>query len=184
MFSFTYKHSLIYKQSQVNQMSNSADLSHLSICNDTEDAPEKLARYFIKEKGFAESDLERDLFIDTCFNNETVHSKITITLSIQNKRVMIIRYAPGSLVTREKAALAAARILEKAYQIPLAVVTNGIALELLDTYSGNILSEGFASLPSKEELMSQMGTLQFKPYTDPKNIEKAKRILNVFDVNL
>jgi hypothetical protein len=97
---------------------------------------------------------------------------------------MIVRYAPGSLVTREKAALAAARILEKSYQIPLAVVTNGTSLELLDTYTGKILSDDFATLPSREELLFHMGTLKFQPYTDPRNREKAKRILNVFDVNL
>ncbi len=154
------------------------------MCNDVGDAPEKLARFFIEEKGFSESDLELGLIIKTCFNNEAVTSKITVTLSLQNKRVMIIRYAPGSLVTREKAAVAAARILEKAYQIPFAVVTNGTSLELLDTYTGKVLSESFSSLPSKDELLSQMDTLKFQPYTDPKNREKCKRILNVFDVNL
>lgn len=165
-------------------MPNSTEISHLSMCNDEGDAPEKLARFFMEEKGFSESDLELRLFIDTCINNETVTSKIAVTLCLQNKRVMIIRYAPGSLVTREKAAVAAARILEKSYQIPLAVVTNGISLELLDTYSGKVLSESFSSLPSKDELLSQMDVLKFQPNTDPKNREKAKRILNVFDVNL
>ncbi len=165
-------------------MSDPSNIPNLTMCSDAGDVSQSLARFFIEQKGFAESDLALDLFIDTCFNKETVTSKIAVTLSVQNKRVMIVRYAPGSLVTREKAAIAAARILEESYQIPLAVVTNGTALELLDTYTGKILAEDFDSLPSREEFLARMDTLKFEPYTDTRNREKARRILNVFDVNL
>ena len=80
--------------------------------------------------------------IETLFNSQFVTSKISMVVKGKDKHMMIIRYAPGSLVTRERSAIAAARVLDDEYQIPLAVVTNGEDAELLNTYTGNILKNG------------------------------------------
>jgi hypothetical protein len=76
---------------------------------DDERCRQELARVMVEEKGYAADELEPRLVIDTAFNNQSVSSFIELTVRLQGHRFMIIRYGPGSLVTRERPAIAAAR---------------------------------------------------------------------------
>lgn len=150
---------------------------------DDERFRQELARTMVEEKGWPKDDVEMRLTIDTLFNKQFVSSKITMALSFEGRRCLIIRYAPGSLVTRERSAVAAARVLNEEYQIPLAVVTNGRDAELLDTYSGMVLAKGLAAIPTREEMARRFAELRFAPY-DPKKRERELRVLNAFDVEV
>lgn len=99
-----------------------------------------LARMMVEEKGFAKEELEPRLTIETLFNHIFVRSIIDLTVSVGDTRLFVLRYGPGSIVTREKPALAAARVLDKDYCIPLAVVTNSRDAELLETDTGKVLA--------------------------------------------
>jgi hypothetical protein len=150
---------------------------------DDERYRQELARAMVEEKGWAKEDVEMRLNIDTLFNKQFVASKITLTLSLNGKRCLVIRYAPGSLVTRERSAVAAARVLDATCQIPLAVVTNGRDAELLDTYSGAVLGKGLDAIPTKEEVRQMVAGLCFAPYDEAKR-ERELRVLNAFDVEI
>ena len=95
---------------------------------------------------------------------------------------MIIRYGPGSLVSRERAAIAAARVIHTDYRIPLAVVTNGQEAEVLDTATGKILGNGLESIPDRAAASLLLPTLTFLPKQEGVRLEREKRILNAFDV--
>lgn len=150
---------------------------------DDERYRQELARAMVEERGWAKEDVEMRLSIETLFNKQFVTSKITMTMSTAGKCCLIIRYAPGSLVTRERSALAAARVLDENYQIPLAVVTNGRDAELLDTYNGEVLAKGMDAIPTKAEVEQMASGLRFDPY-DPERRERELRILNAFDVEI
>lgn len=151
---------------------------------DDERYRQKLARYLVEEKGYEKKDIEMGQKIETLFNNQFVTSKISMVVKGKNKRMMIIRYAPGSLVTRERSALAAARVLDDEYQIPLAVVTNGEDAELLNTYTGDILKNGLEEIPGPEEAGKLAASLEFTPFNDEKKRERELRILNAYDVEV
>ena len=55
---------------------------------------------------------------------------------------MIVKYAPGSLVTRHRPALAASRLIAP-YQVPVVVVTNGKDTNILDGSTGKVTGYGF-----------------------------------------
>lgn len=150
---------------------------------DDERFRQELARTMVEDKGWAKEDVEMRLHIDTLFNHQFVSSKITMTLSLEGRRCLVIRYAPGSLVTRERSALAAARVLDASHQIPLAVVTNGRDAELLDTYSGKVIAKGMAAIPRKAEVGAMAAGLRFEPYDEAKR-ERELRVLNAFDVEV
>ena len=95
---------------------------------------------------------------------------------------MIIRYGPGSLVSRERAAIAAARVINTDYCIPLAVVTNGRDAELLDTRTGKILGYGLDSIPDRNSAEKMLEQLEFSPPLEAIRRERELRILNAFDV--
>ena len=151
---------------------------------DDERCRQELARFLVQKKGYARLDLEPRLCIETLYNSQFVASTIDITVHINGKRFMILRFAPGSIVTRERSAIAAARVLEPAYQIPLAVVTNCREAEVLDTYTGRVVREGLDGIPGKNEAMDLIRSLRFEPLTDEKKRDRERRILNAYDVEV
>jgi hypothetical protein len=151
---------------------------------DDERCRQELARFLVEEKGYEKKELEPRLSIETLYSGQYVVSTIDITVGIGGKRFMILRYAPGSITTRERSAIAAARILGPVNQIPLAVVTNGRDAVLLDTYSGKIIKQGLDSIPGKEEAAQMLQSLDFKPFADEERIDKERRILNAYDIEI
>ena len=148
---------------------------------DDERYRQKLARLLVEEKGFAKSELTMRRRIETLFAKQFVASKIDIVVSIGDQRVLVLRYGPGSLVTRERPAIAAARVLEENQLIPLAVVTNGEDAELLDARTGKVLETGLGAIPTREAVVALLPTLDFRPVA-PERREPELRILNAFDV--
>ena len=149
---------------------------------DDERYRQELARLMVEEKGFTKDELEPRLSVETLFNHIFVRSIIDLTVSCNGQRLFVLRYGPGSLVTREKPALAAARVLDREYCIPLAVVTNGRDAELLETRTGKVLSTGMEAIPDRaraEELIMEYPS--FAPLTGAKR-ERNLRVLNAFDL--
>jgi hypothetical protein len=155
------------------------------IITDTDDERnrQKLAMLLVEEKGYRRRELVVRQKIETLFAQQFVTSRIDLSILLAGKQVMIIRYGPGSLVTRERAAIAAARVLAADQLIPLAIVTNGREAELLDTRTGRVIREGFPEIPSREELVSMLPQLDFAPWPADKR-ERELRILNAFDVEV
>ena len=151
---------------------------------DDERNRQQLARMMVEEKGYAREDLEPRRFIETFFSAQFIRSTIELTVNLDGKRFMIIRYAPGSLVTRERSAIAAARVLEDQYQIPLVVVTNGRDAELLDTATGQVLATGMEAIPDYRQARELLPTLVFREGMEGKKRERELRILNTFDVEI
>ena len=77
--------------------------------------------------------------------------------------------------------MAAARVLDPDYRIPLAVVTNGRDAELLETARGRVLATGLDCIPNRRQAGDLAQHCEFAPYADPGLRDKALRILNVFD---
>lgn len=151
---------------------------------DDERIRQSLAKKLVEELGYDREELESGLKIVSEFNGKRVETHIELVVNIMGKRLVLIRYGAGSLVTREKAAIAAARILDTRYRIPLAIVTNGRDAELLDTKTGKILATGMDCFPSRHQAEQFSDTLAWEPYKEEKLREQALRILNVFDENL
>ena len=151
---------------------------------DDERYRQQLARFLVKEKGFGVDELLPRLTIETLFNDQLVRSVVELTVCIAGRRVMIIRYGPGSLVTRERPAIAAARILDPDYRIPFAVVTNLRDAEFIETKTGKVLSTGMNSIPARKKLVEMMSSLEFESFPDEMRREREARILNAFDVEV
>lgn len=153
---------------------------------DDERFRQDLSKMMVEELGYGKDEVEPRRFIETLFSSQFVRSNIELTLSLkeQHRNFCIIRYGAGSLVSRERSAIAAARVLEKEYQIPLAVVTNGRDAELLDTRSGEVLATGMEAIPSRSRAQKMFPDLEFRDPPEGKKREGELRILNAFDVQI
>lgn len=150
---------------------------------DDERYRQKLARFLVEERGYDISDIEPRRTIETLFSRQFVASKIDFVVKVDERRFMVVRYGPGSIVTRERPAIAAARVLDPDHQMPLAVATNGQDAEVLDTFTGKVIGEGLDAIPDIEQARALARTLKFEPFPDAKR-ERELRILNAYDVEI
>ncbi len=151
---------------------------------DDERIRQELARLLVEERGFAVSDLLPRQTIATTFSGRRVLSRIDLVASIKGQPLMLLRCAPGSLVSRERAAVAAARLFYPDYQLPLAVVFNGRDAALLDCYLKKTIATGLDAIPSRNQLEQDWFLVKRLVMDDNAAKERERRILNAFDYEI
>jgi hypothetical protein len=88
------------------------------------------------------------------------------------------------LVTREKSALAAARLIDESCCLPLAIVTNGQDAELLESKSGTVLAGGMEAIPSRAQAAELLKDYPPRPPLTGAERERNLRVLNAFDLEI
>jgi len=151
---------------------------------DDERYRQKIARFLVETKGYAKEAVIPRRTIETLFAGQFVVSKVDFAVKVGERFLMVVRYGPGSLVTRERPAIAAARVLEPEYRIPLAVVTNGEDAELLDTATAKVIGHGLDAIPDADEAVRLAAELEFLPPPTGEKRERELRSLNAFDVEI
>jgi len=138
-----------------------------------------VARFLVERKNYDKEDIERKRRMEFDIEGKKIYSVADLTIKIAGRIMVAIKYGPGSIVTRERPALAISRILEP-YPVPLTVVTNGEEAELLDTASGKVIASGLDSIPDKSSILEQSEKFSWETLP-PGQIEAEKRILSAYD---
>ena len=140
---------------------------------------QKLLKTLVEERGYRKEDISLDREIRFEIEGREVYSPVDISIGLGGKTLMVFKCASGSVVSRERQIIAAARLLEE-YVIPFAVVTNGINIELLDSISEKVLGDGIQLIPSRQELLENSGNLTLKS-VKKKKLVYEQRILHTYD---
>jgi Type I restriction enzyme R protein N terminus (HSDR_N) len=127
-----------------------------------ERARQKIARALVLEGKFEKTDIEANINLEVVAGHKKAVLKIDFLVNFQGKTTALIKFAPGSLVTRRLSTLALSRII-KPYQVPIVVITNGQGAEILEGDSGKVISTGFHNLPDREIIEKNMPSFSFKP---------------------
>jgi len=136
--------------------------------------------YLLQEKkGYAPEEIRKGLAFEVQLGGETAWSSADFLVSLNNRPAMVIKCAAGSLDSRERQAVAAARVIASP-PLPIAVVADPVSAEVLDVASGKVVGEGFGAIPTEEQLQAIVAEQKTMPL-DPKRLEKEKRILLAFD---
>lgn len=146
---------------------------------DDERLRQKLAHFLVESKGYNKEDIRVKYSIEFIVDGKKMRSMIDFVIRPGEKSYLVIKYGPGSLVTRERPALSIARILE-GYVIPLTVVTNGVDAELLETASGKVIATGIESIPDKKTLIEQFKDIPLE-YLSTERLNAEQRILSAYD---
>lgn len=142
---------------------------------------QSLAKLLVEKRGYQKSDLLASQELKVAAGDKCALIRIDLSVVIENRTAMIVRYGPGSVVTRHRPSIAASRLLSP-HQIPVVVVTNGEDADILDGDTGQVMARGLESIPSRQTLLAQIRNLEFKPITD-ESIEREQRILYAYDVD-
>lgn len=143
-------------------------------------AARKMVEYLLLEKkGYAREEVRKQVVFDVILGQETAHSSVDFLVTIAGEKAMVVKCASGSLSSRERQAVAAARLLDSP-PVPIAVVADPTTAEVLDVMTGKVIGEGFGAIPVKDQILTVISEKKLIPLS-PERIEKEKRILLAFD---
>ncbi len=142
---------------------------------------QKLAKLLMDAKGYARTDIQSRCSLRVKAGDNCAVVKVDMAVTVADRIYMIIKYGPGSLVTRHRPALAASRLLAP-YQIPVVVVTNGEEADILDGRTGEVTGSGMESIPSRQELAACCVGFQFPPIAEAR-AEIESRIVYAYEVD-
>lgn len=134
---------------------------------------------FLLTKGFLPEDLEEDVPYRLQTDQENFQLAVSFVIRLRNRYAVLIKCGAGSILARERAALALSRLFAD-YQIPITIVTNGEDAVILDTLTGENLGCGLSAIPDKAYLLTQLDDLKYLPLPG-KRIPLEKRILAAFE---
>ena len=144
-----------------------------------EENRQAVEKYLVEQKGYAKGDLEIDAPLAFDIQEETYHAKVDIVVCIDNRRLMAIKCAAGSIGSREKEILSAAKLLED-YQVPISIVSDGRNALVFDTVSGKQLGAGLEAIPSREEVATRFKDEDFQAVPE-KRLEQVKLVFRSYD---
>ncbi len=143
-----------------------------------------IARNLVEGGGFAKAEVLKNQSLTVKAGERTARIRVSFQLVLDHRRVMVIQYAPGSLVTRRLSNLALSRAVVS-YQIPVAVTTNGKDAEVIDGTSGRVLATGLSAIPSKADILQHIRNLGDGAFVTLSHgvREKAHRIVHACQVD-
>ena len=164
-------------------MGNLVDFITGATLNDTHDERyrQKIGRLLVNRKGYLRTDIEPRKHLMARADEKRAILKIDFVVSLAGKVCMVIKYAPGSLVTRRRSVLAASRLIAP-YQVPVAVVTNGEDAEILKAASAEVIAQGLDSIPARTDL-EKMAANETPITISDRQAEIESRILYCYEVD-
>ena len=139
-------------------------------------------RFLVETKGYLASDIIVDAPLAFEAAGERYHSRIDLLVMAGRpaRPFMAVKCAAGSLGSREREIVSAARIFDPAAQVPLAVVSDGQNATVIDALSGRKLAEGMAAIPDRREAHRQAERNAPQPYP-LERMEREKLIFRSYD---
>ena len=146
-----------------------------------EENRQAVVQFLVEAKGYSKDDITADVNIEIMVAGKLYRSQVdlVVTAGHAKKRIMVFKCAAGSLGSREREIVAAARLLDN-YQIPLAVVSDGKTAIVLDTNAGKKIGEGMDAIPAKDAVIKNLDSYRFAAFPSER-LEREKLIFRTYD---
>jgi len=142
---------------------------------------QKIARLLVNTKGYRKGEIVPRYPLGVVVDDKKALVPIDFLIRRNNAFTVLIKFGPGSLVTRHQPALAAARMISKV-QIPLVIITNGVTAHTLETGSDRLLFEGLEKIPDRQWVRDYVAHNPSRPVS-AKAKEMAARIVYCYEVD-
>ncbi len=142
---------------------------------------QKIAKILVESCNFDKKQIKKNIEQVIKAGNKKASIKIDFIVELHGKIIMLVKYNPGSIITRRLSCIALSRIAAP-YQIPIAVMTNGIDAEIIDPINKKVISTGLDSIPDKNESEDLMSNHLFKPVSN-KIFDMANRIVYACEID-
>lgn len=142
---------------------------------------QKIARLLVETKNFGKDEMIPRYTLQVAADDKKALVPIDYLIRLNGIFAILIKFGPGSLVTRHQPTLAAARLISD-LQLPLVIVTNGESAHTLETPTGQLLFEGLETIPDRSWVIDYITNNPPRPVLT-KAREMAARIVYCFEVD-
>jgi len=142
---------------------------------------QKIVRLLIEQCHFSPADIRSRVPIELNLGGKTARVRLDFLLTLADRHALLVKYGPGSLITRHQVALAASWLLGP-HQVPFGLVTNGEEAHLLEHVSGKVIVQGLDRLWDRAALEEHLRRQPLRPVTQRQR-EMAARILYAYEVD-
>ncbi len=145
----------------------------------TEPHRQKVEKYLYEQLGYPLSSMGVDVELTLEVAGEPYHTQLDIVLTVQDRPFMVIKCAAGSLDSREKEVITAARIMAEQL-VPYAVASDGKTAVVYDAVNRKKIGEGLNQIPSYETAKKFLKTYVPAPILEDRR-EREKIIFKSYD---
>ena len=142
---------------------------------------QQIARRLVERGGFSPDQIQARVMLQVQAGAKRARVPVDFVVSEDKRAVMLVKYGPGSIVTRHRPTLAMGKLLGPAV-VPLAVVTNGRDADVLDAINGKVIGSGLDAIPTRKQLIAHLEASPLKAVT-LRQAEMAARIVYAFEVD-
>ncbi len=142
---------------------------------------QKISKHLVQTLGYEKHQIRPNEELIITAGNQKARIKVDFLIDQDDKTCMLIKYAPGSLVTRRLTNLAISRVI-RPYQVPVIVTTNGEDAEIISGLTGKLTGQSLEGIPSKKNLKKIRCSEAFPDISDSMH-EKASRIAYACEVD-
>ena len=151
-----------------------------SVCNvGAELNRQQVERYLLEEKGYLREDIIVDAPIQMEIGGEVYRSKVDLVIQIEGRPLVAFKCAAGSIGSREREAISAARLFATA-PMPLAVVSDGADATVLETTRGKSVGKGLAAIPDRDQAI-RLSRSEPLPAIPPDRIARERLVFRSYD---
>lgn len=142
---------------------------------------QRIARHLLGPCRFSPSEIEASRVVEVVAGTKKASFPVGFIVSLHGLAAMVVRFGPGSLVSRHRSGQALCLVLAP-HEIPVAVVTNGEEADVLDGSTGALVGQGFEAIPTRGELEGLLAS-RTQVMVDDRRREMAHRLLYAFEVD-
>lgn len=140
---------------------------------------QQVERYLVETKGYRRDDVAVDAPIDVEITGDVYRSVVDLIVKIEGRPLMAIKCAAGSLGSREREIVSAARLYGHV-PLPLAVVSDGTNATVLDVATGKKKGKGLAAIPDRTEAIILARAKPLPPIS-PDRLTREKLVFRSYD---
>ncbi|SHK42274.1 Type I restriction enzyme R protein N terminus (HSDR_N) [Desulfatibacillum alkenivorans DSM 16219] len=142
---------------------------------------QKAEETLLEKKGFSKEDIAVDTPVSIEVNGQDYTSALDLLVSVGGTPVMVIKCAAGSLDSRQKEVIAAARVCIDPIP-PIAASTDGSEWLLWDVKSGKQMGRGADSVPDKSQAIEILTGYTPEPL-EGKALMRERLIFRSYDMD-
>ncbi len=140
---------------------------------------QQVERYLVEQKGYRREDILVAAPIQVEIEGDVYRSTVDLVVQIDDRPLIAVKCAAGSLGSREREVVSAARLFADT-PMPLAVVSDGATATVLDTTKGKQKGKGLAAIPHRSEAVELARSEPIPPIA-PERLAREKLVFRSYD---
>ncbi len=140
---------------------------------------QQVERFLVETKGYRREDVMVDAPINLEIDGAVYRSAVDLVIHIEGRPIIAVKCAAGSLGSREREIVAAARLYGTS-PLPLAVVSDGSSATVLDTATGRKTGDGLGAIPTRSEAVN-LALAKRLPPVAPDRLAREKLVFRSYD---